>query len=297
MEIPRMSSFPSTVRGAARTLAPVWLCLLAAGALASGARAQSGPGDLLVAPTRVVFDGRQRTAEITLVNVGSAAATYRITLVHLRMDEAGRMKEIEAGGAGPGELFADDLIRYSPRQVTLEPRVAQTVRLQIRKPADLPPGEYRSHLLFRAVPAAGPAVATRDDAAGLSIQLTPVYGAAIPLIVRHGETAATAALSGLELLPPAGGDAMPALRFQLHRTGSRSLFGNFTVTFVPDRGQPSRLASLDGFAVYTPNATRTAAIPLRLPPGVALRQGTLRLTYAETEKGVATTAEAEVRVP
>ena len=197
-----------------------WLCLLGVVALAaSGAQAQRGPGDLLVAPTRVVFEGRQRTAEITLVNTAATAATYRITLVHLRMDEMGGTQEIEAGDTGPGELFADDLIRYSPRQVTLEPRMAQTVRLQLRLPADLAAGEYRSHLLFRAVPAVEPAAtAPREPATGLSIQLTPVYGVAIPLIVRHGETSAKAALSGLELVPPAGNGALPALRCRISRT-------------------------------------------------------------------------------
>jgi hypothetical protein len=276
-----------------------WLCLLGVGALAaSGAQAQRGPGDLLVAPTRLVFEGRQRTAEITLVNTAATAATYRITLVHLRMDETGGTREIEAGDAEPGELFADDLIRYSPRQVTLDPKVAQTVRLQLRLPADLAAGEYRSHLLFRAVPAVEPAAtAPREPATGLSIQLTPVYGVAIPLIVRHGETSAQAALSGLELVSLAGDGAPPALRCRISRTGTQSLFGNLAVTFVPDRGKPSLLASLNGVAVYMPNLRRAATIPLRLPPGVVLRQGTLHLTYLQKDKGLEATSEAEVRLP
>ena len=96
------------------------------------------------------------------------------------------------------------LIRYSPRQVTLEPRVAQTVRVQLRLPADLPPGEYRSHLLFRAVPSAEAAPPTTSPAAELSIQLTAIYGISIPVIVRHGETSVTTTLSELDLVPPTG---------------------------------------------------------------------------------------------
>jgi hypothetical protein len=58
------------------------------------APARGGAGDLLVAPTRVVLEGRTRTAEITLVNIGREPATYRISLYHLRMLESGEMKEI-----------------------------------------------------------------------------------------------------------------------------------------------------------------------------------------------------------
>ena len=86
-----------------------WRALLVAfifGALVAAlTHAQPGAGDLLVTPTRVVFEGRQRTAQITLVNRGAAAATYRIAFTNLRMNEEGGTKEIETSGAEPGELL------------------------------------------------------------------------------------------------------------------------------------------------------------------------------------------------
>jgi P pilus assembly chaperone PapD len=264
---------------------------------ATAARAGSGPSDLLVAPTRVVFEGRLRTAEITLVNVGSSTATYRITFVHLRMSEEGGTQEIEASGAEPGERFADELIRYSPRQVTLEPNVAQTVRMQLRKPEGLEPGEYRSHLLFRAIPSVGPDPKTAEDATAFSVRLTAIYGVSIPVIVRHGETSAQVTLSGLELVPPGGADATPALRFRISRTGNQSIFGNLTATFVPAGGKASVLGLANGVAVYTPNPVRRAAIPLRAPPGVVLKNGRLHLAYTKQDKGNETIAEADLLVP
>ena len=115
----------------------------------SDARGQ-GAGDLVVAPTRIVFEGRTRTAQLSLLNKGSAAATYRISLINMRMTEDGGFKEIDE--PAPGEQFADRLIRYAPRQVVLAPGDSQAVRLLLRKPRGLEPGEYRSHLLFRAIP-------------------------------------------------------------------------------------------------------------------------------------------------
>jgi hypothetical protein len=278
----------------------LWPLVLLLGLLgtlgATAAHARRGPSDLLIAPTRIVFEGRLRTAEITLVNIGSATATYRITFVHLRMNEEGGTKEIETAAAEPGERFADELIRYSPRQVTLEPNVAQTVRMQVRKPADLEPGEYRSHLLFRAVPSAGPDLKTTQDPTAFSVQLTAIYGVSIPIIVRHGDTAAKATLSELEIAPPSGADATPALRFRISRTGNQSIYGNLTVTFVPARGKPSVVGLANGVAVYTPNPLRRAAIPLRAPPGVVLKSGSLHLAYSKQDKGNETIAEADLLV-
>ena len=84
-------------------------------------------GGLLVAPTRLVFEGRVRNAELSLVNTGSDITTYRIEFVRLRMREDGSFENVDA--AGPGERFSDELVRYSPRQVTLEPGVPQAIRL------------------------------------------------------------------------------------------------------------------------------------------------------------------------
>jgi P pilus assembly chaperone PapD len=255
-----------------------------------------GSGDLLVTPTRIVFEGRQRTAEITLVNVGSSTATYRITFVHLRMNEAGGMTEIGASGAEPGEQFADALIRYSPRQVTLEPTMAQTVRMQLRLPADLAPGEYRSHLLFRAVPPPEAAPKTIESVTDFTVRLTAIYGVSIPVIVRHGETSVTGTLSDLDLARPAGADP-PALRFRIRRAGNQSIFGNLTATFVPSVGKPSVVGLAKGVAVYTPNPARRAELTLRAPPGVILENGRIHLAYTKQGKGNETIAEADLLVP
>src|SRR5262249_50468906 len=110
-----------------------------------GLRVGDGSASFLVAPTRVVLEGSRRTAELNIVNTGTRTATFRVSLVHMRMLENGDIAEV--ADVLPGESVADSLIRYSPRQVTLEPTRAQTVRIQVIKRADLPAGEYRSHLL------------------------------------------------------------------------------------------------------------------------------------------------------
>ena len=127
---------------------------LAAVAIAGFATpARAGVGDLLVAPTRLVLDGRRGT-EMVLNNVGDEPATYRISVEFRRMTREGGLDEVAEPNAE--ERAAADMIIYAPRRVTLAPHEPQSIRIAARPPQGLPDGEYRVHLLFRADPAATP---------------------------------------------------------------------------------------------------------------------------------------------
>lgn len=252
------------------------------------AAAAPGLGDLLVAPTRLVFEGRDRNAELTLVNVGNQPATYRISFVELRMDETGATRQLspeDAQSPEPGERFSSGLIRFFPRQVTLEPKVAQTLRLQLRPPAGgLEDGEYRSHLLLRAIPE-GAELTDAPAGQGLSVSLKAIYGVSIPILVRHGALTAEARLADLRLAPPALPGALPILSFRLERSGDASLFGNLEATFHPLHGKPVPVGEVNGVAVYTPNLSRKVSLSLHLPAAAASPlTGSLQLTY-ETADG------------
>ncbi|MEW6046952.1 MAG: hypothetical protein AB1609_10780, partial [Bacillota bacterium] len=109
--------------------------------------AEHGAG-LRVVPTRVVFEGNKRTGAVNVINTGTETATYRIMFVQRRMREDGSFEPIDT--PAPGERFAHQLVYFAPKMVVLPPGSRQTVRLQLRTPAGLEPGEYRSHLLFQA---------------------------------------------------------------------------------------------------------------------------------------------------
>lgn len=277
--------------GSAMVLASLMCCAYAG--------AQS-VGDLLIAPTRVVFEGRTRTAEISLINIGTGRATYRISLTRQRMTEDGRFEEVET--PLDGERFADDLVRFSPRQVVLEPRVSQVIRLQVRKPANLAPGEYRSHLLFRAVPVAPEATAagSADTAdGGLGVRLIPVYGVSIPVIVRHGETSAQVTLSDLQVLPAVPDEFPMRLALQMNRTGNQSTYGDLMVALVPaGGGEEVVVCKATGLSVYYPNDIRRAVVPLPMPDTASTLQGRLHVTYrAKPDDGGGLLAEAFLDVP
>jgi len=254
--------------------------------------------DLMVAPTRIVFDNKQRTAQLDLINSGAEPATYRISLVNRRMSEAGEFSAVNS--PGPGEQFADELLRYSPRQVVLAPGAGQTVRISLRKPADLAAGEYRSHLIFDKIAEAkgSTSIETQNAPAGeVSVQLTMLAGLSIPVIVRHGETAASVTLVGLELLKPVAGQAAK-LAFVLQRSGNRSVYGDLGATFTPQGGAAQEVGKAGGVAVYTPNPLRHVKLELKPPPGLVLARGTLRVTFRDRpDAGAKLLAEATIELP
>lgn len=251
------------------------LCALLLVLPASHALAQ-----LMLYPTRVVFEGNQRSAQLELINHGTETATYRISLVNRRMSETGEFSDLTA--PLPGEQFADALLQYSPRQVTLEPGTGQAVRIMVRKPGDLATGEYRSHLLFAQQPDTSGRRSIESGTAGdgeIGVQLTALVGASVPVIVRHGATDASVALTQLDLQRASSG--APLLSFQMQRHGTQSVYGDLTVSFTPRSGAEQIIGRANGVAVYTPNPLRRARIALQPPSGLSLSNGTLRVTYRE----------------
>lgn len=245
---------------------------VAAAPFLSAAPAQAA-GDLLIAPTRVILDGRRGT-EVILNNIGNEEATYRITLELRRMNDRGRLDDVDAALASDREKTALDIIRYAPRRVTLPPNQPQSIRIGMQPGEALPDGEYRAHLLFRAIPKAAPVETAQDVGNGLKIQLIPIYGISIPVIVRKGNLEGTAALSNLRM----GKDNEGAtLEFDMARKGEKSVFGEIHIT-KPGVAEPLSIAK--GIAIYPEIASRNVSLPL--PPELAAQmKGDVVVSYYE----------------
>jgi len=250
-------------------------------------------GELLISPTRIVFEKHTRTASVSMVNAGNETYTYRIEFVQRRMKPDGSFEEINK--SGPGEQFSADMIRFSPRQVTLQPGQAQSIRLMLRKPPKLKDGEYRSHMLFRAIPKASSSSVAQlnNDPKAISIQLTPIVGISIPVIVRHGQTQVTTTISKLRYY-----EKNSTVLFELMRSGNASVYGDITILFKDQSGHASVLRKVNGLAVYTPNKSRRMNIPTQILAGVKIKNGTLSVLFHQTkEAGGALITEKSIKIP
>lgn len=212
-------------------------------------------GDLLVAPTRIVLDG-QRGTEVILNNIGAETATYRISLELRRMTAQGRLEDVSEEDANELEKAAKAMIRYAPRRVTLPPNQPQAIRLGVRPPQGLADGEYRAHLLFRAIPKARSVTDTSRPAGGFTIALTPIYGVTIPVIIRQGNLKATAGIANGRMEENQNGQSFA---FDLSRTGTRSTYGEIRIT-KPGADDPLLVAR--GIAVYPEIGQRKVSLPL-----------------------------------
>lgn len=247
-------------------------------------------GDLLVAPTRLVFDARLRSSQLTLLNTGAAPATYRLTFIRMEMNDRGEVKEVQPEGPS----VAEEMVRFAPQQITLEPGVQQTVRILVRRPAELPEGEYRAHLLIRAVPKEEPppADAETKEPNGVAIKLTPIYGVSIPILVRQGDTPSTPAFA--KAVVAKENDGRTLLKFALQRLGGKeSVYGNVEITQLTPGAKDVKVAEWRGIAVYPPLPERNMEIPLgalQVPSG-----SRLRLAFVNPERGNVL-AETQVQV-
>jgi len=240
-----------------RSLSSLTAVAAAAPLLALSVPAEAGVGDLLVAPTRIVLDGR-KGAEVILNNIGEEPATYRISIEFRRMTEDGSLVDVAEPTAE--DKAAEDMIVYAPRRVTLVPHQPQSIRIAARAPQGLPDGEYRVHMLFRAIPPANPVVpasaSTDGTTHGLHFQLIPVYGVTIPVIVRLGNLEAKAAIANVRLDKTSG---KPVVDLDLSRSGTRSTFGEVRVL---KPGIKNPIAIQRAVAVYKEIGVRHLSVPV-----------------------------------
>lgn len=259
----------------------------------------SANAELLLHPTRIVLGEQNKTAHIDIANTGPETAVYRVRWINLRMTETGELVHIDS--AESGAQFADNLVSFSPRLITLAPRSAQLVRLLAHKPSDISHGEYRSHLLFERV--ANEAqnshiaalTANLPTAESVHIQVAALMNVTIPVIVRYGTAQVDVSIDDMIFHPAATNGQHAAVSFKLTRRGPYSSYGNIAVFFVSSSGETQPLANIDGIALYTPNTHRLMRLEL---PHLPTEKGHLRVTYTlDPKHGDTPALQAEVALP
>ncbi len=269
----------------------ITICLLSLFIIQNYNEAQA-QGNLLITPRRVVFEGTKRSEELNLANTGKDTAKYNVSIVQYRMTEDGAFQEITT--PDEGQNFADKFIRFFPRTVTLAPNEGQIVKMQLIKTDQLQPGEYRSHVYFRAVPkqtALGNEEKSTDSTA-IGVKLIPIFGITIPVIIKNGESTMRVTLSDLKI--EIVNDTIPRLRLAFNRTGNMSVYGDLIVQHVSPQAVVTQVGIVKGIAVYTPNLVRKFQMELDKRAKVDYRKGLLKVTFSsqsETKPEKFATAE------
>ena len=248
------------------------LFLLTLTALTFGAPLAQAKIDLV--PRKVVVDGRSKTGEIIILNLGNEPSTFRIGLVNYKQNANGVYEELQ-GPLNP-VFDPEKMVRLSPRQFTLPVGGRQKIRFSIRPPADLPKGEYHFHV--SAVEFTG-----QDDPeeAPKSKQITIKMnvGVSIPVIYRHGDLSVEAKMSNLTLVSADRTESKaPELQMRIDRKGDAGSIGNLEIFWQPAGGESKRIGVITNMNLFTEIAYRDVAVPLELLP---TGTGTIRVLYTE----------------
>ena len=282
----------------AQTPGVLLACLIVAAGLfgALPACAQQGGADLNISPKRVVFDPATRTATVYVLNRGTASGSYTVELEDRVMSPEGQIlaigeatKDEGTKAAAAKVQSAKSLVTFTPRRVTLEPGASQVIRLRVLRPADLPAGEYRTHLSVTTVPPEDTGLtaeqAAKPEAGQLAFRVVSLFSLSIPLIVRQGDATATVTLenpkvSTEQVVPPEGGAPTKAsvLTMDLLRAGVGSVYGNIEVK--AGKGGDV-VGSIRGLAVYPEIDRRATRLTLTRAPAPGEK---LTVTFTDDDR-------------
>jgi len=276
-------------------------CLLLALCLLFPHASWANRAEVLLLPTRVVMENNDRFTTVVVKNVGNATGNFSVSLVDMQMKEDGLVTDMDPGKPDP--YSAIPYLRIAPKSITLKPGETQNVRIMVRKPEDLPLGEYRSHLRLSLDndnvegindSTTNPLNPTKQPEAHISVKANLVL--VIPVILRNGETTVSMKIADPKLTRDDKGKA--ALGLTLLREGTRSSMGDFSITYTGPDGKPQLIKSFPGVPVYRPLDKRTVSIPLDdIPKGIDLNRGKLDIVYAAQEKeGGKPLAQAELQL-
>lgn len=208
-----------------------------------------------------------RIRSLQLSNPTEQVRTYDISVINKRMLEGGILQDVPDTVLPPFSIR--QYIKVFPRVVTLAPGESQEVQLQLKVPADMPDGEYRSYLHF--VPRLTQGADTSDLGNGMLTSIVMRVGAAIPLFYRNHVTLDQIKIGDVKIYKDSLG--MDMIYMDMHRLGSSSAYVTAVVEYMLD-GKPVKIAEKLGNGIYPEVSHKWIEFPVDLqnvPPGEPLK--------------------------
>ncbi len=234
--------------------------------------------ELLITPTRVTFEPKERAKHVTLVNTGDETRTYKLQWIEQKQTETQGYKVL-SGADADKFLTASEHIRFSPRRVRLAPGESQRIKLLVRRSPDMSAAEYRSHLKFTALPPdkKEPEV-PEEDIEGYVFKIDTLTSYSIPIVLNLQDLPYQIEFSSLDFSLSQGRNYPAKLNFTLSKQVPRSVFGNMTMLFKPDGSDEFvPVGYLNGVNVF--HETSELRQHLAWTEDVPISSGRLRLEY------------------
>ncbi len=176
-----------------------------------------------ISPKRVMIEDRQRSAKLTIHNGSENTTVYRFEWERRAQTPDGKeVLLLKEGEDSPGYQPVGDMLRFSPRQVILKPGEHQKIRFLVRRPADLPEGEYHSHFLIKTEPMIEDVAQEKADPSHtISGTLQIRANVSIPVFLRQGKTSLGVTLKEASLVKREDGNF---IQLVLDNDSTRSVY-------------------------------------------------------------------------
>jgi fimbrial chaperone protein len=227
---------------------------------------------LLIYPVRVSFDETERSAEVTLSNTSSQTNTYRLSWQEKRAKKDGGYVNLSEEEA-KFQPTASSMLRFSPRQVTLKAGERQVIKLKLRRPRDLAQGEYRSHLLFKAMP---PEEEDKDQYV-TSTTINIMLSFSIPVTIQQGayDTQVLLKQANIAYKPS---DGSRTVSLELVRKGLHSPGGDISAYWTAEGESEVLIAKAADYNIWT-ELSETRATLASSAAAFIPADGRLRIHY------------------
>ncbi len=231
---------------------------------------------LMLSPVRIIFTDRQRVANVKISNPTDEAITYAISLITMRKNQEGKLQLVEL--ETEEEKMTREMIRYSPRRATIQPGERQVVKLMVRKPKDLPVGEYQTRLQISPLQTLLPN--SQEEESKEKFVIDVLVSSSFPVIIQHGNLSSTVTPQNISIKTFPGTPSGMAAEITLNKTGSGSAFGNVFLYYTTNNKDTLRkIGQALDLAIYLPQNKQTATIPLKDITAQELLSGTIRVTF------------------
>jgi fimbrial chaperone protein len=231
---------------------------------------QASYAGVTVTPISVFMEhGKDRYADLILINTNKKAATYEMGWRFFRMEEGtGRYINSDISTT---EFDLSKHIVFTPKRITIAPGGSQKIRLAIRLKGETPPpGDYRAHLDLRDASAL-------EKNSDIAVQMR--IGYSLPVTYRVGKNTATTTISDVKT--EISNNTIQAV-VTLNKTSSPySILGRLDVYHRPKNGKEEHIGSIANAHLFAEIKRRTIKINLNTND---LSNGTLRVVYKEREK-------------
>ncbi len=234
--------------------------------------------DIHFSKYRFVFDDSHRKDSLVLTNTGLNPATCVMSTENFIMSESGPTKL--ATKTDTIANSAANILRFSPRRVTIAPGNNQTVRIASRRRPNINDGEFVSYLKISCQEQPNP-----NEVQTQQITVKPNFIYYIPLQVRVGKLTASTRFDNIKLNAISG---RYSLTFSQIREGNRSIVGKLEVF---EKKSGDLIGNLNNMAIYMPFGKKEHKIGLKRQP-----KGPLQIVFTEDESARGTiTAQTELQ--